>query len=105
MTIIPKWFESLIKSNLLMKYVFKISQEYLRRPRSMQFRAGEKTKSGRWKNLYYAVYTKRNLRYDVRSKDREFTCTCDFFKNTGLCSHILAVFQITGTWPKMKDVA
>jgi len=101
---IPAWFEKLMERNLLIQYTFKVSQEYLRRPRCMQLRSGEKTDSGRWKNIYYAVFSKRNVRYDVRSNDRVFSCTCEFFKKNKICGHILAVAQITGTWPKKKDI-
>ncbi|MGY5851986.1 MAG: SWIM zinc finger family protein [Candidatus Thorarchaeota archaeon] len=103
MSRIPIWIENLLQSDVLIRYKFKMSQDFLRHSRSMQFREGEKTEKGNWRWLYYAVFD-CNVRYDVRFEKKLYRCTCDFFKHKGICSHIFAVCQETRAWPVSRSI-
>lgn len=99
----PKWIVEWIEKDRLVRNKFKISRKYLRHSKRVQFLDGEQ-ENGRWVWFKYMVISKKYGKYWVRYTKGLYECNCPFFKHRGICSHIIAVAEITDTWPKKETI-
>jgi hypothetical protein len=100
---IPEWINDWILKDRLVRNKIRISREYLRHQKSIQFVAGEKDKdTGEWTWFRYMVNSKKYGKYWVKYERERYKCNCPFFKHRLICSHILAVCQKTNIWPKKE---
>jgi hypothetical protein len=101
----PEWIKEWILKDRLVRNKFRISREYLRHPKSIQFVDGEKDKdTGEWVWFRYMVNSKKYGKYWVKYERERYKCNCPFFKHRLICSHILAVCQKTNIWPKKETI-
>jgi hypothetical protein len=101
----PEWIKEWILKDRLVGNKFRISREYLRRPKSIQFVDGEKSEStGKWVWFRHMVNSKKYGKYWVKYERGRYECNCPFFKHRLICSHILAVCQKTNIWPKKETI-
>jgi len=102
---IPDWIREWIAKDRLVYNKYRISLEYLRHPKRIQFVKGVKDKeTGEWISFVYIVKSKKYGKYRVKYYRGKYECNCPFFKHRQICSHILAVCQKTGIWPKKETI-
>lgn len=101
----PEWIIEWIKKDRLVANKYKISRKFLRHSKRIQYLDGEKFKqSDQWAWFKYMVISTKYGKYWVRYTEGLYECNCPFFKHRGICSHILAVAQLTNVWPKRETI-
>ena len=102
---IPEWIREWIMKDRLVYNKYRLSLEYLRRTKRVQFVKGVKDpETDKWISFVYVVNSKKYGKYRVKYNNGVYECNCPFFKHRRICSHILAVCQKTGIWPDKKTI-
>jgi hypothetical protein len=101
---IPEWIREWISKDRLVANKFRISKQYLRHSKRIQFQQGKKDEAGRWLSFHFIVLSPKYGKYNVVYESGEFRCNCPFFKYRKICSHILGVCQLTEVWPSKESI-
>lgn len=104
MSQMPEWLQNWIQKDRLVRNKFKISREYLRHSKRIQFVSGDKNGDGKWVAFHYVVHSPKYGRYHVRYDNGTYHCNCPFFKRRLICSHILGVCQRIKIYPQKESL-